>query len=502
MPEISILVKAKDQASKALKGVGKSVGGLTEKLGGMGIIGPAAIAGVGLAVGKLAWDAMELEPTRITFDNLTESIGSTADAMLEELRPATLGVVSDADLMASANKLISMGLAESAEEAAKLSKMAVTLGTAMGKKATPAMEEFALMLANQSIPRLDTFGISAGKVRTRINELMEADKSLTRETAFMTAVMEQGEISMERVGDVSDTTSIKMQRIRTAVDNLKVGIGEMLIPVLDAGATAFLDFQKSQEDVRIAEQELREETYLAVESKEEYAEAIIKAKKEQYDYTSYLYMIGEAQIQARLETEYATKAFEALVGPLDKVIEAAWNLDAEMKIQAGLIDDTAEAVDGAVLAYGDWATALDEVERVIKEHENYVEALKKAAGYAEELGLKEAENVLQHEATVESLKDVGEEAKITFVDKMLESVDSNIHLMPDLEGKIHEVTYSIEGMGMAFDEPISKLEVMGRRIEGLPSYKRIDIDIYEHYHPSGPYSPWEEAIQEAGMYSE
>ena len=44
----------------------------------------------------------------------------------------------------------------------------------MGNGATESMENFALMLANQSILRLDSFGISSGKVTARIEELMSA----------------------------------------------------------------------------------------------------------------------------------------------------------------------------------------------------------------------------------------------------------------------------------------------------------------------------------------
>lgn len=237
MPEVAILVTAKDQASATLGKVGGSLGKVGKAATVMGVAGVAALGGIAIGATKLAMDAAQLEPVRVTFDNLTASIGSTADAMLDKLRPATMGIVSDADLMKAANKLMAMGLAESEEEAAKLAEMAVKLGTAMGYDATESMENFALMLANQSIPRLDSFGISAGKVRERINELMEADKSLTREQAFLTATMEYGEDAMKRVGDVSETGAVKMAQFRATIANLKDTVGKALLPVFHA----FLD---------------------------------------------------------------------------------------------------------------------------------------------------------------------------------------------------------------------------------------------------------------------
>lgn len=241
MPEVNILVKAKDEASRVLGGIGKSAGGLGNVLFGLGTVGGVALAGITIAAGKLAVDAAQLEPVRITFDNLTASIGSTADAMLEKLRPATMGMLSDADLMRAANKLMAMGLADTEDKAADLAEMAVTLGSAMGVDATTSLENFTLMLANQSIPRLDTFGISSGKVRERIQELMDATEGLTREQAFMQAVMEQGGESMDKLGDVSGTMAVRLEAMQAKFSNIKDAVGLALMPLLELFMNSVLD---------------------------------------------------------------------------------------------------------------------------------------------------------------------------------------------------------------------------------------------------------------------
>ena len=188
-----------DQAGKTTN----KTGGMSVSLGDLAIA--AGVAGAALYAAKKAFDlgaeGAQILRTRDVFDRLSESIGETADVMMGKLRDATMGMVSDTDLMQSSARLVSMGLASTADEAAKLSEIAVTLGAAMGKQATPAMEEFALMLANQSTLRLDTFGISAGKVKERIIELTDTIPGMTRETAFMQATMEQAEISMSNLGD-------------------------------------------------------------------------------------------------------------------------------------------------------------------------------------------------------------------------------------------------------------------------------------------------------------
>jgi len=238
MPDVNIFVKAKDQASATLGKVGGSLGKLGKVAAVAGAAGVAALGAIAVGATKLALDAAKLEPVRITFDNLTASIGSTADAMLQKLRPATMGVVSDAELMKAANKFMAMGLAESEDEAAQLAEMAVKLGMAMGEEAGPAMENFALMLANQSIPRMDTYGMSSGKARERIAELMAATEGMTREEAFKIAVMEQGAETMKKVGDISGTSAVTMQRFSATISNIKMVIGEALLPILKK----FLDF--------------------------------------------------------------------------------------------------------------------------------------------------------------------------------------------------------------------------------------------------------------------
>ena len=238
---LQILLKARDMASDVIAGVEKSVSNVGTTAGKVGTslstMGTAITAGVGAAAGAvfgLAASATDTELLAGAFDNLSRSIGETSETMLGEMRAATMGTLSDTQLMAAGNKLMAMGLADSAEKAGELAEMATTLGLAMGTGAGPALENFTLMLANQSILRLDTFGISSGEVRKRIDELTESIEGMTREQAFMQAVMEQGTISMATVGDQSDKAAVKMSALKADMANLKDQVGMALIPVLTA----------------------------------------------------------------------------------------------------------------------------------------------------------------------------------------------------------------------------------------------------------------------------
>ena len=241
--DLSGMKKGLDQGEKQAKTkFGKMGGVLQTALGtalGFGAAQlPGMIADIGGAFVDMVGDAAQVEQVANTFDKLNESIGATSETMLADLRQATRGMVQDADLMQASNKFVAMGLAASSEEAAQLAEIATQLGMAMGEDATSSMENFALMLANQSIPRLDSFGMSSGKARARIDELMDSTEGMTREQAFMRAVMEQAQVTMARVGEQGEGSAATMARLKAGFENAKLAIGKSFLPLLDKALDA------------------------------------------------------------------------------------------------------------------------------------------------------------------------------------------------------------------------------------------------------------------------
>lgn len=158
-----------------------------------------------------------------------------AKKTLSELQIATRGVVDDTTLMNGANRLLMMNLASTGDEAAKLTGIAVTLGKTMGVDATTAVGDFASMLANQSIPRLDNFGISSGKVRDRIEELKKSGMGM--DEAFKTAVLEQGALAIDRLGTAADKGATGIEKLQTRFKNLAQDLGQTVNNTLEASAT-------------------------------------------------------------------------------------------------------------------------------------------------------------------------------------------------------------------------------------------------------------------------
>ena len=241
---IEVIVLGKDQASKVLGGIGSAVSGLGSVAAGVATGGlalaAAAVVGLGAAavgatigITKLAFAAAEVEGTRQTFAQLGGD--------LDSLKEATRDMVGEADLMAASNKLLAMGITETAAETATMAEMATQLGLAMDEDATASMENWALMMANQSIPRLDSFGISSSVVTERIKELQAATEGLSREEAFKIAVLEQGALAMEKVGEQGESATATTLRWKAAIADLKLGIGQAFIPALEAIRKPVLD---------------------------------------------------------------------------------------------------------------------------------------------------------------------------------------------------------------------------------------------------------------------
>ena len=212
-----------------------------------------------VAIFKKAFDfakaGAEIEKTTQSFKALTNSIGGTSEALIEQLRTATGGAVADLSLMQGANQFMAMGLATTTAEVATLTETAVKLGSAFGTDASTSIENFSLLLANQSIPRLDTFGISSSKVRERIAELTTGIGAVDRETAFMMATMEEAEKTIGKLGLEGATTADAYTILSTNVENLtndfKVWLAEGLNPAVSAIANQYAPALRAMIDANL-----------------------------------------------------------------------------------------------------------------------------------------------------------------------------------------------------------------------------------------------------------
>ena len=239
--ELAQLDRQSNQTSAGFDDIGRA-GGLA---GGMmaSFAGNLASIGFTAAIQGAIQFGTELynigRASQVALNTFTQLQGGAeqASASLQMLREATSFTVPDTTLMSISNLYTQMGLATDPTEVARLAEMGATLGQAMGSSAEEAMRTFSFLLSNQSIELLDTFGISSGKVRERIQDLQKANGDLARDQAFVTAVLEEGAVAMERLGVVTEQNVSSVGKLTTRFQNLAAELGKPIASGVEQAAT-------------------------------------------------------------------------------------------------------------------------------------------------------------------------------------------------------------------------------------------------------------------------
>lgn len=223
--------KTEKQMGKLGKATDKARGKLQKMTGATKLLGGAMVGFSAIAAAKMLRGLFELgieaERSMVALEAFTGS-SRAAEEAIEAVADAAQGGISDLAAAQNATRLFSMGLASTAEEAAKLTKIAITLGATMGKGPQEAFEEFTLLLANQSILRLDTFGISGGQVRESMANLAKEMPNATREARFLAAVMEEAEGKMFDLEEAGFEAVSSLDKFDANLENLRVHTAELI----------------------------------------------------------------------------------------------------------------------------------------------------------------------------------------------------------------------------------------------------------------------------------
>jgi len=196
-------------------------------------------------VKEIIGSAMELaelgaqsERVEERFRAFASTIGD-ADEILLAFQEGAGGTVDKMTAMTSASRLMQMGLVSNADEMGTVVEMATRLGD-QTQSAGDRVADFAALLANQSIPRLDNFGISSGKVRDRVEELTTGVNAVSREVAFSQAVFEEGANSLNVLGERADDSAASLERAEAKTKDLQVEVGQKLAPFAAKAADALI----------------------------------------------------------------------------------------------------------------------------------------------------------------------------------------------------------------------------------------------------------------------
>lgn len=214
MASVDVIINTIDKGSEKAQSFGQKVGSawkdMATPLNQTFELLNKVEAGVGAV-----FDAFEqgaaMSRAESQFENLAESIDSTADALLVRLKDATKGMMSDADLIAQAGQIMSLGLGKTEDDVVRLATVVGELGW--------DMNQTILTLANNSKMRLDALGLSIEDVDAKTEKFIAQGKSM--DEAFDLAVLEAGEEKIALLGSAADTAAGKLKMVKTAVENMQ-----------------------------------------------------------------------------------------------------------------------------------------------------------------------------------------------------------------------------------------------------------------------------------------
>lgn len=354
--------------------------------------------------------------------------GSSEEASraISLMKDSTKGAISEMNMMQNATRLMAMGLAKNAEEAANLTKTATTLGATMGIGPHQALERFTLLLANQSILRLDTFGISADEVKRRMQKLTaEGIAPTDRQLRFLTATMEAADKRMGVLEAAGYDAYSSVDRLRAGIEDTKAAVitwlADGLMPWID-GLYALKDAQR------------------------EHGETIVHSTDSYEDYTEEAIRSGIAIEKWGVAIGIATEAQWNSARAAEGLVPAYAGMIAKVTELQGVTEELAVANTAVALSLGDITQAT-----LAKEA---MEGLNEAWG----------EGLLSEEDYKSMYTDIA--LNIAGLDQP--AIDAKLRLF-DMQQQLAETGELGTYIGMVGD--------LGREIGALPDYKKIKIEL-------------------------
>jgi hypothetical protein len=223
MAQLKLQFQAAKQAAGGgfggtLAGIGKVAGGLMGKGGGLGAVAGAAVGG--LAGGALVQGVSAVTNAIIggiaAADELSNAYlrqnlaGKTLAGTQEELNEllevydkATGEALSKSKQMAGVVRLQAVGFADSKQELEQFAKAIRGISLSIGEPADYVTQNLILELFSQRGQRLDQLGLQYDDVRRRQEELMESDRTMTKQQAYQQAVLDQ---ALDRYGLLAEST--------------------------------------------------------------------------------------------------------------------------------------------------------------------------------------------------------------------------------------------------------------------------------------------------------
>ena len=195
----------------------------------------------------MAQQAAKLQNMTKAFDSLTSGSESAAVG-ISKLRSATVGTVSDFNLLKQANNALILGVTKNTDEMSDMFNMAKRLGDALGVDTASSVESLITGIGRQSRLMLDNIGIIvkadkayedyAKELKITKDELTDAEKK----QAFMNATLEAAREKVAKLPPAAKQSSDQFNQLGASMSNLALSVGSTISPALGSFAERLSDF--------------------------------------------------------------------------------------------------------------------------------------------------------------------------------------------------------------------------------------------------------------------
>jgi len=364
--EVSLDTRKFDQGVKSVQSSMRGLAGGLKAVGAaFAAWGAKELAQTGYEMAKLGAQSLRLKES---FEQLADAYQGNSQAILDTLKQASQGAISETNLILGANRAMMLGLGANAEQLGKLMEVAAFRARAMGISTTQAWDNIVTGIGRKSPLILDNLGIVGLKM----------DEN-TSKAELMAQVIEQGQRMIVEAGGVVADEASQYEQLEAKWTDLKTRFAELTVPVvstvLDVSVKGLDELQKATdllEEVRkgpepTVKQILLEVTYPTEDAEKaigSLGDALEKQAREELkatqpdlaqDIERGELMVRMLQDAWQLEHEEAQKTieeYERLKAEQEKLHEQEVQNKAELQAMAQHIADVEKGVEAAGDSYG------------------------------------------------------------------------------------------------------------------------------------------------------
>jgi len=172
--------------------------------------------------------------TAQSFSAYAKSLGKDSDKIIESLRKASAGTISNKNLILTASKAMALGVTTDSEQMGKLLEVARSRARVFGIETTQAFDDIVTGIGRASPQILDNLGIRIPDGFDKMTQGMSAAQKVSK---LLELTLEAGGKEIEAIGGITLTGADKFRQLEVAVEDLnakfKAELAENLMPLVD-----------------------------------------------------------------------------------------------------------------------------------------------------------------------------------------------------------------------------------------------------------------------------